>query len=168
MYPGISLSTLSTHLKYFSCILSPPLVPFIPRFLLRTSARSLPALEQHHSPPKLTSPLSLSYSPNTSNYLDRFPHYLSHLRIVRGALLEGVAQAPELAHSLYLDSLPLPLALLILPLSLVEHHHFRLLNNHFQLFLPHILFQVPHHFFHLSLTLCHQSPCRPQTPGSKQ
>jgi hypothetical protein len=54
MYPGISLSNLSTRLKYFSCILLPPLVLFIPRFLLRTSARSLPALEQHHSPPELT------------------------------------------------------------------------------------------------------------------
>jgi hypothetical protein len=113
------------------------------------------ALEHHHSGPELTSLLSPSYSPHASSKLVRFPHYLSHLRLARGSLVEDVAQVLELAHSFYLAFFPLPLALLILPLSLVEHHHFRLLNIHFQLFLRHILFQVPHHFFHLSLTLCH-------------
>jgi hypothetical protein len=113
------------------------------------------ALEHHDSSPELTFPFCLSYSPNASNYLVRLPHYLSHLRLVSGSLVEGVTQVLELAHSFYLAFFPLPLALLILPLSLVEHHHFRLLNIHFQLFLPHILSQVPHHFFHLSLTLCH-------------
>jgi hypothetical protein len=88
-------------------------------------------------------------------YLVRLPHYLSHLHPDCGSLVEGVAQVLKLAHSFYLTFFPLPLALLILPLSLAEHHHFRLLYIHFQLFLSHILFQVPHHFFHLFLTLCH-------------
>jgi hypothetical protein len=48
------------------------------------------ALEHHHSPHELTSLRSLSYSPNASNYLVRLPHYLSHLRLVRHSLVEGV------------------------------------------------------------------------------
>jgi hypothetical protein len=112
------------------------------------------ALEHRHSPPELISPLSLSYSPNTSNYLVRLPRYFSHVRLGRGSLVEGVAQVLELAQSFYLTFFPLPVALLTLPLSLVEHRHFRLLHIHFQLFLAHILSQVPHNFFHLSLTLC--------------
>jgi hypothetical protein len=112
------------HSLTSSCSFHPQIsAPYIST--LSTSSRTASFSSRTHPP------LSLSYSPNTSNYLDRFPHYLSHLRIVRGSLVEGVAQAPELAHSLYLAFLPLPL------------------------FLPHILFQVPHYFFHLSLTLWH-------------
>jgi hypothetical protein len=47
----------------FHAVSPPPLVPSIPRSLSRTSA--------------LTSPLSLSYSPNTSNYLVRLFHHPS-------------------------------------------------------------------------------------------
>jgi hypothetical protein len=42
----------------------------------------------------------------------------------------------------YFHSFPVPLILFTLPLSLIEHHHFRLLNIHYQLFLPHVLSQV--------------------------
>jgi hypothetical protein len=59
------------------------------------------------------------------------------------------------ASSLANPFLPSSLILFTLPLSLVEHHHFCLLNIHFQLFLPHILSQIMHHFFHFSFTLCH-------------
>jgi hypothetical protein len=150
MYPGVSLSTPSTHLKYFSCTLSTSSCSFHPQIsapyisTLSTMLSNIIILLPN-SPPHF-----LSDSANTSNYLGRLPHYLSHLRLVR-----GVAQVPELAHSFYLAFFPLPLALITLPLYLLEHHHSRLLNIHFQLFLPHILSQVPHHFFHLSLTLCH-------------
>jgi hypothetical protein len=89
------------------------------------------ALQHHHSPHELTSLRSLSYSPNASNYLVRLPHYLSHLRLVR--------------HSFYFTFFPLPLVLLTLPFSFVEHHHFRLLNIHFQFLLSHLLSQVPYH-----------------------
>jgi hypothetical protein len=129
-----------------------PLVSFIPRFLPRTSIYSLyHALKHHHSPPEITYPLSLSYFPHTSHYLVCVPHYLSHVCLVRGSFVEGVAQVYELTHSFYFPSFPRPLILFTLPLSLVEHLHFRLFNIHFQLFPPHVLSQAPH----LSLTLCH-------------
>jgi hypothetical protein len=71
-------------------------------------------------------------------------------------------------HSLYFAFCPLPLALLILPLSLFEHHNFCLVHIHFQLFSPHLLSQATHHFYHFSLSQpLPKSPCRPQTPGSK-
>jgi hypothetical protein len=151
--PCVSLSTPSTHLKYFSCTPLHLLLFFpSPDFRSVHQYALYHALEHHHSPPELTSPLSLSYSPHASNYLVRLPHYLSHLRLVCGSLIKGVSQVLEFAHSFYLVFFPLPLALLTLPLSLVEDHYFRLLNIHFQLFLPHILSQVLHHFVHLSLS----------------
>jgi hypothetical protein len=88
------------------------------------------AAKHHHSSPEVTSPLSLSYSPNTSNYLVRLSHYPSHVCLVRGSLVEGVAQILELALSFYHAFFPLPLALLTLPLSFVEHHHFPLVCPH--------------------------------------
>jgi hypothetical protein len=138
------LCPLLAPISNISLALSPPpSVPSILRSLLRISARSLPCSRKS----SFSSPLSLSYSPNASNYLVRLPHYLSHLRLVRSSLVEGVAQVPEPAHSSYLAFFPLPLVLLTLPFSLVEHHHFRLLNIRFQFFfLSHIFSQVPHHF----------------------
>jgi hypothetical protein len=87
-------------------------------------------------------------------YLVRLPHYLSHLRLVCGSLVEDVAQVLKLAHSFYLAFFPLPLHSLS-SFFFFEHHHFRLVHIHFRLFLLHVLSQAPHHFFHLSLTLCH-------------
>jgi hypothetical protein len=139
----VFLCPLLTPISNISLALSPPpSVPSILRSLFRISARSLPCSRTS----SFSSPLSLSYSPNASNYLVRLPHYLSHLRLFRGSFVEGVAQAPEPAHSSYLAFFPLPLVLLTIPFSLVEHH-FRLLNIRFQFcFLSHILSQVPHHF----------------------
>jgi hypothetical protein len=90
------------------------------------------ALKRHHSPPEITSTLSLSYSPHTFHYHVCLPHYLSHVCLARGSFVEGVAQAVELI-------------LFTLPLSLVEHTP--------AFFLLHILSQAPHHFFHYSLSL---------------
>jgi hypothetical protein len=95
------------------------------------------APKHHHSPPEITSSLSLSYSPDTSHYLICLPYYLSHVCLVRGSLV--------LLSFTFL-------------LSLVEHHHFRL---------AHILSQAPHPFFHFLLTLCHnyQVVCKRQAPN---
>jgi hypothetical protein len=69
-----------------------------------------------------------------------FPHYLFDMCLIRGSYAECVT------HSF--PSFPVPLILFTLPFSLVEHHHFRLLNIHFQLFLL-------HNFFHFFFALCH-------------
>jgi hypothetical protein len=130
----VSLSTLITLLKYFSCTLSTSFCSFHPLY----------HASNKHSPPEITSPIFLFYSPHTSHYF------------VLGPLVEGVAQILAPSLSFYLTSFPFPLILLTLPLSLVEQHHFRLLNIYFQLILPHILSkEAPHHLFHSSLTLCH-------------
>jgi hypothetical protein len=93
--------------------------------------------------------------PNTYHCLICIVHYFSDMCLIRGSIIEYVAQVFELFYSFYFPSFPVPLNLFTLPLSLVEHHHFDLLNIHFQLFLPHILSQVLHHFFHFSFALCH-------------
>jgi hypothetical protein len=148
MRPGVSLSTLNTHLKYFSCTLSTSFRSFHPQIsvpyisTLSTMLSNIMILLPN-LPPHFLFPIPQTHPTN----LVRFPHYLSHLRLVRGFLVEGVAQVLEPAHSSYLAFFPLPLVLLTLPFSLVEHHHFRLLNIRFQFFfLSHILSQVPHHF----------------------
>jgi hypothetical protein len=67
--------------------------------------------------------------------------------LLGGDFIECVTQIFELVYSFYFPFFPVPLILFIFPLSLIEHHHFRLLNIHFQLFLPDILSQ----FFIISL-----------------
>jgi hypothetical protein len=108
-------------------------------------------LKHHHSLPEITFPLSLSYSPHTCC----FPHYLPDMCLIRGSFVECVGQVFDLFYLFYLPSFSIPLILFTLPLSLVEHHHFRLLNIHFYLFLPHILSQGLHHLFHFSFAPCH-------------
>jgi hypothetical protein len=155
--PLLVLLSLLLFLVFFSSLFSIPSVSYTLQFhpipsLPRTSIYSLyHALKHHHSPPEITYPLSLSYFPYTSHYLVCVPHYLSHVCLVRDSFVEGVAQVHELTHSFYFPSFPRPLILFTLPLSLVEHHHFRFFNIHFQLFPPHVLSQAPH----FSLTLCH-------------
>jgi hypothetical protein len=83
--------------------------------------------------------LLLLLFPNTCHCLICFVHYFSDMCLIRGSFIEYVAQVFELFYSFYFPSFPVPLNLFTLPLSLVEHHHFDLLNIHFQLFLPHIL-----------------------------
>jgi hypothetical protein len=140
MQPGVSLSSPSTHLKYFFCSLSTSFCSFHPRISARTLYH---ALEHHHSPPEITSPLSLSYSPHRFHYLVCLPHYLSDVCLIRGSFIECVAQVFVFLFSSSQYSLPA--------------------------FLPHVLSQAPHHFFHfyhVSLTLCHnyQAICKRQTP----
>jgi hypothetical protein len=116
-------------------------------------------LKDHHSPPEITYPLSLSYSLNTSHYLICFPHYLSDMCLIRGSFIECVIQVLELVYLFCFSSFPVPLILFTLLHSLIYHHHFRLLNIHFHLFLAHILFQALHHFFHFSFfVVSNQSP----------
>jgi hypothetical protein len=67
------------------------------------------------------------------------------MSLIGGSFIECVTQVDELV----------PLILVTLLLSLIEHHHFRLLNIHFQFFLRHILSQVLHHFFHFYFSVCH-------------
>jgi hypothetical protein len=55
--------------------------------------------------------------------------------LIRGSFIECVAQVFELVYLFYFPSFSVSLILFTLPLSLIEHHHFRLLNIHFQLFL---------------------------------
>jgi hypothetical protein len=69
----------------------PPLVPSIARSLPCTSAALYHALQHHHSPPEITSSLSLSDSPHTP------PTTLFAFLTI--SFVEGVAQVLELAHS---------------------------------------------------------------------
>jgi hypothetical protein len=109
-------------------------------YLLLFFPSPLPCSQTSTFSSRITSPHILSYSPHTSHYL------------VRGPLVENVAQILAPSLSFYLTSFPFPLILFTLPLSLIEQHYFRLLNIHFQLILPHILSKEgPHHFFHFSL-----------------
>jgi hypothetical protein len=82
-----------------------------------------------------------------SHYLICFLHYLSDMCLIRRSFTVF-----ELIYLFYFSSFPVPLILFILPLSLIEQHHSRLLNIHFQVFLFHILSQVLHHF---SFPFCH-------------
>jgi hypothetical protein len=101
---------------------------------------------------KITSLLSLPYSPNISHYFICFPHYLFDICLLGGSFTEWITQVFELVYLFYFLSFPLPLTLFTLPLSLTEHHHFHLLTSHFQLFLPHMLGKH-HHFIHFTLCL---------------
>jgi hypothetical protein len=106
------------------------------------------ALKHHHSLLEIISSPSLSYSSSTSHYLFCFPHYLSDVCLIRGSFV-------ELVYLFYFPFFPITLILFTLPLSLIEHHHFRLLNIHFQFFLPHILSQTHLETLHsLPLVLC--------------
>jgi hypothetical protein len=78
------------------------------------------ALKHHHSPPEITSLLSVFYSPNTSYYLICFPHYLSDMCLIRGSFIECVIQAFELVYLFFFPSFPVPLILFTLPLSIVK------------------------------------------------
>jgi hypothetical protein len=80
-------------LSYLSLVLSLPLlVPSIPRSPYINMYTLYHALEHHHSPPEITSPLSLSYSPYTFHYL----HYLSDMRLICGSFVECVTQVTRL------------------------------------------------------------------------
>jgi hypothetical protein len=79
-----------------------------------------------NSPPHFLSPIP--------HYLVCFPHYLPDVCLIRGSFVECVTQVFELVYLFYFPSFPFPLILFTLPLSLVEHHRFRLFNIHFQLF----------------------------------
>jgi hypothetical protein len=71
------------------------------------------------------------------------------------SFIDCVTQVFALVYLFYFPSFAVPLILFTLPLSLVEHHHFRLLNIQIWLFLPHIFSQVLHHFFRFSFILCY-------------
>jgi hypothetical protein len=97
-------------------------------------------------------PLSLSpYSSCTLSSLCNLAFLCPFLASLSNIFL--ALSLPRLVSSI----LPFPVRLILfaLPLSLIEHHHFRLLNIHFHFFLSHVFSQVLHHFFHLSFTLCH-------------
>jgi hypothetical protein len=105
MQPGVFLSTPSILLKYFSCTFSASSCSFyIPRSLLPTSVHSLPYFQTSSL---ITSPLSLSYSPNTS--------HIPFLHLIRSSFLQCITQVFELLYLLYFPSFPFPLILSTLP-----------------------------------------------------
>jgi hypothetical protein len=90
----------------FLALSLPSPVPSIPRSLPPVHQYTL---KHHHSPPEVTSPLSVSYSPNTSHYLICLPHYLSDMCLIRGSFPRF-----ELASQFYFPSFPVPLILFTL------------------------------------------------------
>jgi hypothetical protein len=88
----------------------------IPRFLPRILYH---ALEHHQSPPEITSPLSLSYSPNTSHNLICFLYYLSDICLIHGSFRECITQLFELVYLFCFLPFPVPLILFTLPLSII-------------------------------------------------
>jgi hypothetical protein len=140
--PAVSLSIPSTHLKYFSCTLSTSFCSFHPRIFAPYINILYHALEHHHPPPEITSPLSLSYSPHTSHYLVCLPHYLSDVCLIRDSFIECIAQVC-ICLSLFVFS--------IFTSSFSSSRTF-----------PSSFF----HFYHVSFILCHnyQAICKRQTP----
>jgi hypothetical protein len=99
--PGVSLSTPSTSVKYFSCTFSTSScsqisAPHLHQYTLYH------ALKHHHSPPKITSPLSLSYSPKHPTTL--FAFLIISLICALSVALSLVTQIFELVYLFYFPS----------------------------------------------------------------
>jgi hypothetical protein len=123
MSRGVCLSTPNTPLKYFSCTFSTSSGFFPSPDLCLILQYSLYHAHKHHHSPPEIT------SPLSFFYSPNTSHYVPYFFTI------SQISALSVAH------------------SLVEHHHFRLLNIHFQHFLPRILSQALHHFFHFSFAL---------------